>query len=493
MWLVPPEHWGDDGAPGDRRAARHRRRARALRRGSGWLDDRRDASDVRPGRRAARSPAEIRERLARRDPHRAARARRPAAGRAGAVRGVRRRPHVGPRGDPGARHRRLPRTPRQPLGRRRAPARACDFDRRRPQGARPPAVRGAPGHRAGRSPSWPRRGRPTTSAPRSPSSPAQDHARPRRVPRPRPPVPRRARQRRAATRCSPRSTPRLLDALFGSGEFASLLYAEVNRAEVDEHHRSSAVGAHRAIADGRRQGRPARRRGGGRCATSTTSSAAWWSGCCERRREDLTRDQYCYFFDDDAFDETDRPGFRRRVIIGDDLSCGSGGSTGGADGLVPAPPRRTTSSSASSCAARSTSASARPRTTTRTVLDAGDVYLAPRSVWHGDSDLHRRRRVRRGAGSSTCSHRRATTCGATADAATADWRLAVDIGGTFTDVVLLDAASGRVVVDKTLTTPAAPLDGVRARRAPAARQGRRRGRPTSRRRSCTPRRSSRTR
>ena len=44
---------------------------------------------------------------------------------------------------------------------------------------------------------------------------------------------------------------------------------------------------------------------------------------------------------------------------------------------------------------------------------------------------------------------------------TADWRLAVDIGGTFTDVVLLDAVSGRVVVDKTLTTPAAPLDGVR--------------------------------
>ena len=44
----------------------------------------------------------------------------------------------------------------------------------------------------------------------------------------------------------------------------------------------------------------------------------------------------------------------------------------------------------------------------------------------------------------------------------ADWRLAVDIGGTFTDVVLLDADSGLVVVDKTLTTPAAPLEGVRA-------------------------------
>ncbi len=43
---------------------------------------------------------------------------------------------------------------------------------------------------------------------------------------------------------------------------------------------------------------------------------------------------------------------------------------------------------------------------------------------------------------------------------TADWRLAVDIGGTFTDVVLLEGASGRVVVDKTLSTPSRPLDGV---------------------------------
>jgi N-methylhydantoinase A len=42
-----------------------------------------------------------------------------------------------------------------------------------------------------------------------------------------------------------------------------------------------------------------------------------------------------------------------------------------------------------------------------------------------------------------------------------DWRLAVDIGGTFTDVVLLDGTSGTVVVDKTLTTPAQPLDAVR--------------------------------
>ena len=43
----------------------------------------------------------------------------------------------------------------------------------------------------------------------------------------------------------------------------------------------------------------------------------------------------------------------------------------------------------------------------------------------------------------------------------ADWRLAVDIGGTFTDAVLLDGASGVVVVDKALSTPSRPLDGVK--------------------------------
>ncbi|RNL62880.1 hydantoinase/oxoprolinase family protein [Nocardioides marmoriginsengisoli] len=43
----------------------------------------------------------------------------------------------------------------------------------------------------------------------------------------------------------------------------------------------------------------------------------------------------------------------------------------------------------------------------------------------------------------------------------ADWRLAVDIGGTFTDFVLLDASTGRVVVEKSLSTPSRPLNGVR--------------------------------
>jgi N-methylhydantoinase A/oxoprolinase/acetone carboxylase beta subunit len=46
-----------------------------------------------------------------------------------------------------------------------------------------------------------------------------------------------------------------------------------------------------------------------------------------------------------------------------------------------------------------------------------------------------------------------------------DWHLAVDIGGTFTDVVLLDAAGTTTVVEKVLTSPkdfsAAVMDGTR--------------------------------
>ena len=41
------------------------------------------------------------------------------------------------------------------------------------------------------------------------------------------------------------------------------------------------------------------------------------------------------------------------------------------------------------------------------------------------------------------------------------WRAGVDIGGTFTDLLLVDSASGRFAVGKVLTTPANPAAGVR--------------------------------
>src|SRR5215468_11984706 len=40
------------------------------------------------------------------------------------------------------------------------------------------------------------------------------------------------------------------------------------------------------------------------------------------------------------------------------------------------------------------------------------------------------------------------------------WILAVDIGGTFTDVVLLDTAGSATVIEKVLTTPKEPATGV---------------------------------
>jgi len=78
-----------------------------------------------------------------------------------------------------------------------------------------------------------------------------------------------------------------------------------------------------------------------------------------------------------------------------------------------------------------------PSDETRVVLEPGEVYLAPRSIWHGDSVFVVT------TSSTRCGSRRLRsrerTC-AMADGSTApDWRLAVDIGGTFTDVVLIDA------------------------------------------------------
>jgi N-methylhydantoinase A len=48
-----------------------------------------------------------------------------------------------------------------------------------------------------------------------------------------------------------------------------------------------------------------------------------------------------------------------------------------------------------------------------------------------------------------------------ARAASSDWRLAVDIGGTFTDIVLLNPVEASIVTEKVLTTPDDLLRGVR--------------------------------
>ena len=45
--------------------------------------------------------------------------------------------------------------------------------------------------------------------------------------------------------------------------------------------------------------------------------------------------------------------------------------------------------------------------------------------------------------------------------ATGNWRAGVDIGGTFTDLLLVDEQSGRFRVGKVLTTASEPAAGVR--------------------------------
>ena len=94
--------------------------------------------------------------------------------------------------------------------------------------------------------------------------------------------------------------------------------------------------------------------------------------------------QLVYFFDDAAFRETDRPGFRRRVITGEELQLCFWRIAGGATGSFM---HHHTDNEQLGIVVRGQLdfRIGDHDTDERTVLGAGEVYLAPRSVWHGDS------------------------------------------------------------------------------------------------------------
>jgi hypothetical protein len=94
--------------------------------------------------------------------------------------------------------------------------------------------------------------------------------------------------------------------------------------------------------------------------------------------------RYCFFFDEAAFQETDRPGFRRRVIIGDELELWFWRIDGGAEGSFL---HRHEANEQLGIIMRGALdfRIGEEGDDTRKVLNPGDVYLAPRSVWHGDS------------------------------------------------------------------------------------------------------------
>lgn len=94
--------------------------------------------------------------------------------------------------------------------------------------------------------------------------------------------------------------------------------------------------------------------------------------------------QYVYFMDDDQFEEEGRPGFRRRVVTGTNLELWFWRIKGGAEGSFL---HRHEPEEQLGIVIRGTLdfRIGDPDDGTRHQLHAGDFYLAPPTVWHGES------------------------------------------------------------------------------------------------------------
>ena len=93
---------------------------------------------------------------------------------------------------------------------------------------------------------------------------------------------------------------------------------------------------------------------------------------------------YVYFLDDAEFHETDRPGFRRRVIDGQFVQLWFWRIRGGATGSV-LHKHDETEQFGIICRGGLDFRIGDPESQERHVLHAGDVYHAPVATWHGDS------------------------------------------------------------------------------------------------------------
>ena len=94
--------------------------------------------------------------------------------------------------------------------------------------------------------------------------------------------------------------------------------------------------------------------------------------------------QYCHFFDDAAFTETDRAGFRRRVITGEQMELWFWRIAGGATGSFL---HRHPDNEQFGIIVRGALdfRIGDPDDDRRVVLEAGEIYLAPMGVPHGES------------------------------------------------------------------------------------------------------------
>ncbi len=98
---------------------------------------------------------------------------------------------------------------------------------------------------------------------------------------------------------------------------------------------------------------------------------------------DLTN-QYCYFFDEELFKETDRAGFRRRVINGEMMQLCFWRIAGGAPGSF-LHHHVDQEQFGIIMRGRLDFRIGEPGDESRVVLGPGEIYLAPKTIWHGDS------------------------------------------------------------------------------------------------------------
>ena len=95
--------------------------------------------------------------------------------------------------------------------------------------------------------------------------------------------------------------------------------------------------------------------------------------------------QYCHFFDDDEFIETDRPGFRRRVLTGDNLQLCFWLIAGGATGSYLHKHDDHEQLGIIVRGALDFLIDGDSDNTERQIIGENQAYLAPAGVWHGDS------------------------------------------------------------------------------------------------------------
>ena len=97
------------------------------------------------------------------------------------------------------------------------------------------------------------------------------------------------------------------------------------------------------------------------------------------------KDQFVYFFDDQKFRETDRAGFRRRVITGDNLQLCFWRIDGGAKGSFIHNHHENEQLGIIARGRLNFRIGEDRNVEERVELGEGECYLARPGIWHGDS------------------------------------------------------------------------------------------------------------